>query len=218
MSQHVYIRLHGYSLVVTPRAPYQILRTRDAGELTAGAADIDVEYFTQDKTLFARLIPDLSGGYRSKIDQVTPSIYDVFDVEAGSQTGDWEIETSVYACGWPAGYSIVSNHFPRDPGPFDLKGPGGELIYFQTPAQAPDVTKLQAPGQQIVRLDRTPAANSIVLGYQMDGESWRLCHMVFKAVHRDVVCTAQSPAASSEACFDVCRQLATSFRWIPPDA
>src|SRR5205085_9281107 len=125
MHQHVYARLAGYHLAVIPQAPFRIQRTE--GQAPA----IDVEYFASSGTLFARLIPH-EGGYKSKLDQYTKSLYDVLDVEDGPE-GEWQIQTSAFTCAWPNGYTLCSTHFPENPVPFNLFGPNNEAITVQCP-------------------------------------------------------------------------------------
>ena len=218
MSNHVYIRLAGHGLIVIPRAPYSIIRSNECGEAgleELSTSAIDVEYFSPDGTLFTRLLPDSNGAYRSKVDQYTNSPLDVVDVEAGLVAGDWQVQTSVYSCGWPAGYSIVSNSFPNDSSAFDFRGREDELIFFQTAHQIPDVEQFCAPGQRIVHVERSAEFDSIMLAYEIDSEPHRQCHLVVKLAERHVVCTAQCRAHRADACFEACRSTALSFRWTP---
>ncbi|MCA9038574.1 MAG: hypothetical protein KDA91_25790, partial [Planctomycetaceae bacterium] len=116
MPQHVYARLTGFGLAVIPQAPFRIQYAPGDGDA------IDVQHQSPQGQRFARLIPD-QGGYKSKIDQYTDSLYEVLDVEKGPDTDQWRIETTIFTVAWPRGYVLCSNNFPQDPGPFDLVGP-----------------------------------------------------------------------------------------------
>ncbi len=126
MTKHVYAHVAGFKLAVIPRAPFRIMISKEA--LNA----IDVEYLSPNGELFARVIPD-NGGYKSKVDQYTPSLFDVLEIGSGPDIPHWRIETSVFTCYWPVDYAVVSTNFPEDPSPFDLVGPNMEMIFIQTP-------------------------------------------------------------------------------------
>jgi hypothetical protein len=202
MSQHVYIRLAGHHLLVMPQAPFRIQRTE--GEPTA----LDVEYFATEEPRFARLIPH-EGGYQSKVDQHTTSLNDVLDVASGPPLTDWEIQTSVFCCAWPLGYALCSTNFPADPGPFDLVGPNGELIFVQSPAHAPALDQMVAPGQQIVRIEH---GQWVELSYAHDGETWLQRHQIMRLLNRPFVITMQAPHEHAKTTIDATLQIAATLR------
>jgi|688.fasta_scaffold266391_3 hypothetical protein len=191
MTQHVYTRVAGFRLTVIPRAPFRI--QRDDAALNA----IDVEYQAPGGPLFARLVPK-DGGYTSKIDQSTRSLYDVLDIENGPDLDDWRLETSVFTCAWPHGYAVCSNNFPNDPGPFDLIGPNNEMIYIQTPRQLPALKEMRAPNQKVKHIEHRGESGWIELEYTNDGEPWCQRHEIAALSNRRMVVTMQAPIRFSE--------------------
>ena len=185
MTQHVFARVAGFQLTVVPRAPFRI---RHAGSPPNA---IDIEYHSPNGQLFARLIPH-DGGYKSKIDQHTESLFDVLDVETGPDINHWRIETTIFTCCWPLGYALCSNNFPNDPGPFDLVGPNNEMIYIQHPNNLPDVAELCAPDQTVVNIKRNAESEWIDLEYDHAGLKWRQRHEVITLLDRRVAVTMQS--------------------------
>ena len=119
MTQHAYVRVAGFQLALISRAPFQLRYAHDESD------EIDVEYVAPGGQLFARLIPD-NGGYRSKLDQHTSSLFDVLDVESGPYLDHWEIQTSAFRCCWPRDYAVCSNSYSNDPGPFDFIDHSGQ--------------------------------------------------------------------------------------------
>ncbi|QDU36710.1 hypothetical protein Mal4_09990 [Maioricimonas rarisocia] len=204
MTQHVYARLAGFQLAVIPKAPFRIQHTPDPPDA------IDVEYHSPDGRLFACLIPD-SGGYRSKVNQQTRSLYDVLDVDAGPDLDHWRIETSKFTCCWPAGYTICSNNFPQDPSPFDLLGPHREMIYVQQPKRLPDVAEMCAPTQKVIRVERTDTSEWIELAYDYDGTPWRQRHEVLTLAGDRIAVTMQAPEEFADAASAVARDVAQSL-------
>ena len=109
MPQHIYIRLSGFGLSLVPFAPFR------AGQSEDGPASLDILYFTATGEQFTRVIADGNGGFTSKIDENTRSVYDVVEISAGPALPKWIIQTSVFSCDWPVEYEVVSTDFPRDP-------------------------------------------------------------------------------------------------------
>lgn len=204
MTQHVFARVAGFQLAVIPRAPF---RLKHANEPPTA---IDVEYESASGQLFARLIPD-NGGYQSKLDQHTQSLFDVLDVETGPDINHWRIETTIFTCCWPLGYALCSNNFPNDPGPFDLVGNNNELIYIQHPDNLPDVAELCAPNQTIINIERTAESQSVDLEYDHHGLRWRQRHEVTTLLGRRIAVTMQSPSQYADDAVMAGHQVAQSL-------
>lgn len=188
-----------------PRAPFRIRRAEEPG------SSIDVEHDSPKGRVFARVIPD-NGGYKSKIDQHTESLLDVLHIETGPDIDDWRIETSVFTCCWPRGYSVYSNSFPNDPGPFDLVGIHDEVIYIQKPKVVPDIEQMCAPNQTILDVQRGTESESIELEYEHEGVSWRQRHEVIALLGSRFVVTVQSPSQFAADAAIAARQVAQSLR------
>lgn len=204
MTSHVYLRLMGFQLTVVPRAPFRIQRSDEP------LNGLDVEHDSPLGPLFARLIPR-DGGYASKLDEHTKSLFDVLDVTAGPNLEDWQLETSVFACAWPDEYAICSNNFPNDPAPFDLIGPNGEMIYVQTPAHIPDLEAMRTPDQAIQQLQRTSDSEWIELAYQHDGQPWCQRHEVITVLGRRLAVTTQAPSQYFELAVRSSQEVVRSF-------
>lgn len=187
MTQHVFARVAGFHLNIVPHAPYRIQHADEPPNA------IDIEYQSPSGQLFARLIPD-HGGYKSKIDQHTKSLFDVVQVEAGPNINHWRIETTLFTCCWPLGYTLCSNNFPNDPGPFDLFGRNNELIYVQNTENVPDVAAMCAPNQTVINIERNTESESIDLEYHHDDIQWRQRHEVITLLGRRIAVTMQAPS------------------------
>lgn len=205
MTQHVYARVAGFHLTVIPRAPFRIWKAPDP------PTAIDVEHLAPTGRLFARVIPD-NGGYKSKISQNTPSLYDVVDIEAGPEIPQWRIETSVFTCDWPSDYQLFSNNFPKDPAPFDLVGPHAEMIYIQHPRTIPDVSAMGAPHQTVIHIERNIESEWIDLAYDHEGIPWRQRHEVVSFLDGQIVVTMQAPLQFAEQATAVAHAVARSLR------
>jgi hypothetical protein len=205
MTQHVYARVAGFKLAVIPRAPFRISVAPQPPNA------IDVEYRAPSGALFARVIPD-DGGYKSKTDQYTPSLYDVVDIEPGPDIDHWQIESSIFRCDWPSAYTIASNNFPSDPAPFDLLGPNREMIYIQHPKNVPAVTEMCAPNQTVIHIERSSESEWIELAYDHEGTPWRQRHEVIAFPDRRIVITMQAPHKFAEQAALVAQEVALSLK------
>ncbi len=202
MTQHVFARVAGFCLAVVPRAPYRIQHAADS------STAIDVEYQSPTGRLFARLIPD-NGGYKSKLDQHTQSLYDVLDVETGPDINHWRIETTVFTCCWPIGYVLCSTNYA--PSPFELLGTNGELIFIRHPKRVPDVAVMCAPGQTVINLKRNAESEWIDLEYNHDGLPWRQRHEVVTLSGSRIAVTMQSPMQFANDAAIAAQQVAQSL-------
>lgn len=205
MPQHVYARVSGFGLTVIPFAPFQMIRSDEVDHA------LDIQHSQQQHRLFARVIPDGDGRYKSQIGQATESLYDVADIAPGPHSTDWVIETSVATCRWPAGYELCSNNFPDDPGPFDLIGPYQELIYTQQPRRMPDVKDMCAPGQTVLDIQHTPASDWIELQHSHEGAMWFQRHEVVKTLQHPMAVTSQCRAEFRTGTTAAARQVAESL-------
>ncbi len=204
MTQHVYARLAGFGLIVVPRAPFEI---RQAAE---SAGQLRVEYRPGNgKPMVVQLIPG-EDGYQSKLCENTQSLFDVVDVKAGPAINQWRIETTVFTCCWPGGFALCSNR-PGDPGPFDLIGQRGEMIWIQQPRRIPDVADLCAENQAVINIERGDAWDAIDLQYDHDEQSWRQRHIVVSLQDRRIAVTMQSPAEFADEATAAANKLAASL-------
>src|SRR5262249_15527559 len=137
--EHVYTTVCGFGLRVIPKAgPYRY-------RLGASPAEVDVEIRVGDSWLFARVVAT-DGGYRRKLSPATPALASVADVEMGPRLDEWWLDTSVFRVPMIAGWTAMS---AEGPCPFDLLGPGGSLIFVQTPRHIPPLAQMRAPGQSV---------------------------------------------------------------------
>lgn len=208
MRHHVYTRLAGFQLAVIPRAPFQIKR------YDAPLGVIDITCQSPDGRLFARLTPK-DGGYTSQLDQQTPSLYDVLDVEDGPALNDWRLETAVFTCAWPHGFALLSNNFPHDPGPFDLFGNNHEMIYVQRPRHLPGIEEMCAPYQTVRHIEKNGDSEWIELDYTHDGTAWIQRHEIVALPDARYAVTMQAPEAFAEEAAKAAHQLAGSIA--PPE-
>jgi hypothetical protein len=204
MTQHAFARVTGFGLSVIPRAPYRIQYADETSHA------IDIEHQSPNGPRFARLIPD-NGGYKSKIDQHTESLFDVLDVESGPGINQWRIETTIFRCCWPSNYALCSNNFPNDPGPFDLVGTNHEMIYIQRPDNLPDVAKMCAPHQTVINIERSAESEWVDLEYDHEGLLWRQRHEVITLLGRRVAVTMQSPSQFADDAVIAARQISRSL-------
>lgn len=205
MSQHVYTRLAGFQLTVIPRAPFRIERTDAAPDA------LDVHYRSPEGPLFARLIPH-EGGYKSKLDQNTASLYEVLDVDLGPSLDDWRLETSIFSCAWPRGFGLFSNRFPQDPGPFDLLGDNREMIFIQKPRKLPALEDMCAPNQKVEQFEKTAEAEWIELAYSHEGLDWIQRYEIVRLNDVGLVVTMQSPGRFATDAIAAARQVAESLK------
>ena len=186
MSQsQVFTVASGFGLRLIPKtAPYRF-------SLSPTPPAIDVERAVGERWLFARVAPE-QGGYRSQLDEHTPSLAELVDVEAGPDWGEWWAETSQFRIPLLPGWTLQVTGEPNAPSVFDLLGPPGTLIYVQTPARPPVLGDLAAPGQQMVASGDGPRSQWVELRYVHGGEPWAQRHDVMRIGSQSLVVTAQS--------------------------
>jgi len=183
---HVFARVAGYGLVVTPYAPYR-LRCGPCGDNV-----LEVEHGTR----YARITAG-KGGYTGRIAEGTGSLFEVVDIQAGPDAADWMIETTGYRCLLPKDYWLCSTSSTVSL--FDLFGPRDELLYFQSPHRLPPVSELVAPGQKVEDAGVDGDVGWIELSYSHDGVAYRQRHDVLARQPGNLALTVQAPAAAFES-------------------
>ncbi len=186
MSQsHVFTVASGFGLRLIPKtAPYRFA-------LSPTPPAIDVERAVGERWLFARVVPE-QGSYRSQLDEHTPSLAEVVDVEAGPDWGEWWAETSRFRLPLLPGWTLQATDEPNAPSVFDLLGPQGMLIYVQTPAHPPVLADVAAPDQRVVTSGEGPRSQWVELRYVHGGEPWAQRHDLMRIGSGHLVVTAQS--------------------------
>ena len=188
MSKHVYPRLAGHGSILEPIAPFEVER------VPANPRAVDVLHDSKDGPRNARIdcqtdppIIDLG--------PATSIISEVTDIKPCLKFDEWYIETSVYVCPWPEGFSLISSGSP-DPAVFYLTGPERSLIFVQGPfpiglIPAPD--GMVGPGQILLRKGQTTSGAWVEIGYTYEGQPWRQWHRVVASGDSALVVTAQGP-------------------------
>lgn len=200
---HVFTRVCGFGLTVTPFAPYRIAQG------AAGPMSLDIPYFASEGEIFARVLADGDGGYTSKIDQNTRSLYDVVEITWHESSAPWRIETSVFWCDWPDSYDLISTRFPEEATIVDLTGANGEGLYIQSAQQTPVLNTMVAPGQRVINVDE--AAAVIDLQYWHAWRVWHQRHHIVPFPVHPLVVSVQAPRQHfRQACIDayaVCQSI-----------
>lgn len=198
---HVLVRMSGYGLRLVPYWPYRFARTG------TDPSSVSVACWAA---------PGVKEVVVSGTGQRAGSVDGVVDVEKGPG-GDWRIETTVFTCAWPEGFTVESPTDPGDATRFYLFGPGDEMIFPQGPAPAghiPDAAGWAAPGQTVTAAYAVdPGIHVVELAYEHDGVPWWQSHwlMTWNA-ERTLVVTAQAPATAAEHAKHAASQVATSIQ------
>lgn len=195
-----------------PLAPFRVLRSDEDADA------LDVEHESDAGPRFARLIPDGSNGYTSKLDADTPSLREALEVGPGPAAAEWRIATSVFTCLWPAGFAVCSNQFPRDPGPFDLIGADGETLWVWTPRTAPPLEELRAPYQRLHASGSVGDVRWAEFVYEHEGETWIQRHCETHALGARAFVSVQALAASADAARQAALDVARSLEAAGPEA
>lgn len=176
MAGHVLARLHGHGKIVLPFPGYRI--EREAGQLV-----LRVE----------------REGRSGTVDVASPS-GDLCDVETGTLTGPWRVETRLYRCAWPEGFALAAD--PTDRSPFLLLGPDGSMIWIDGPVDASRATpieKLAAPGQTVRAVAEAADAARIDLDYVDEGvRFWQRRYVLPWSDDRALVPCAQARAENEK--------------------
>lgn len=187
---HVFVRLSGNGVRLLPYWPYRISRDGEAVKVACWAAE-DVKEVIVDGA----------------------SVDGIVDVGKGPP-GDWRIETTVFSCAWPEGFTIES---PTDPGNairFYLFGPGEEMIFPQGPASTSrQPAQWAAPGQRLTSVTSVGTIQVVSLSYRHNGVPWRQSHWLIPwANGRTLIVTAQSPTSQAERTKAAAYLVATSVQ------
>lgn len=182
---HLLTVVSGYGLRVLPMTPCRVSRG-------PGPRELDVTLPGRS----GRLVADGTGGWLGKIDA------DLMRVDAGPVDGDWQLETGRFRCAFPAGFELCSVEV-HSPSPFDLVGPGGILIFVQSPLPLPSPAQLAEPGRKLTDSGRT----WVELAYEHEGAAWWQRHEIVDAM----VFTAQAPVAAKDAAASALRDLVKSL-------
>lgn len=182
--QHAFVRVAGFNLVILP------------WDLFTGKVVNDCHLDIELKSgKFARIIPD-NGGYQSKVDSsTTKSLHEVVEIGALATPLKWEIQTSLFACDWPAGLTLITSAFPENPALFDLCSGNGLMISVQTPRNIPSLSGMCAAHQTIVHMEPGAAHPFVLLSYCHAGEDWMQRHSIATVGMQKVILSAQCPAA-----------------------
>lgn len=187
-SAHVFTVASGFGLRIVPvAAPYELASGPERHQL-------DVERRVGDTHLFAR-VTATDGGYTSQLGAGTGSLHDVVDIETGPAFTAWWLETSVYRIPLPNGWRAIADGVPDAPSRFDLVGPGGALIYVQTPKRIPASTAMVAPGQVLHDEGRDARSRWVDVRYRHDQHEWAQRHDVVELEGVTCVVTTQCPVA-----------------------
>lgn len=204
MQNHVYVWISGYGLTVVPFAPYEIKFGTD------GPATLDIRHFTSKGNLFARLIADQMGGYRSKIDQHTKSLFDVTDIAEGAKAPYWQIETSWFCCNWPEGYSLFSTEYPDDSVLFEMTNNHNDLIFIQNGMNAPQLSDMYSPEQRVININES--TNTIEIEYDNQDNTFYQRHQKIIKNNINIVLSAQSLYERSRTVTSVAASIAESIQ------
>jgi hypothetical protein len=179
---HPFTAISGFGFRVIPRAPFVAVHGPNPGEL-------DVQHRAPGGFRFARLIPNGPGRYRTMIDQHTTSPGEVFTVEPGPVSAGWHLDTGPFLAAFPRRFSLHSVSAGSS-SPFDLMGPGGSLIFAQTPPRIPAPREMCGPGQRVLKSGK----DWVELAYEFEGRPWWQRHQVSGRF----VFSAQAPASSAD--------------------
>ncbi|HEX7898126.1 MAG TPA: hypothetical protein VF950_10225 [Planctomycetota bacterium] len=190
---HSFARIVGHGLAVLPFVPFRATRT---------GPDLDVEH----GALFARVIP-FEGGYKSKCDQNTASLYQVVEISGGPVPGDWRVETMVFRCAWPEGFELASPTRADDEVPFYLQAPGGACLYIRDAGNAPPLADLRAPDQTRVAI----GPDFVEFAYRFQGAPWRQRHARVELEGHPFMISLQAPEAGVDALRPAFEEVRGSF-------
>lgn len=181
---HAFVRIAGFNLVILPWDLFTGKVVNDC--------HLDIEL---QSGKFARIIPD-NGGYQSKVDSsTTKSLHEVVEIGALATPPKWQIQTSLFACDWPAGLTLITSAFPENPALFDLCSADRLMISVQTPRNIPELSSMCAADQKMVHMESDAAHPFVLLSYCHAGEDWVQRHSVVTVGKQQVILSAQCPSA-----------------------
>ena len=188
MSKHVYARLAGHGWILLPLAPFEFER------VPTNPRAVDVSHDSADGPRNAR-IDCATDPPLIDLGPATSTLAEVTDVLPGPELDGWYIETSVYVCPWPEGFSFISSGSP-DPAVFYLTGEDRSLLFVQGPfpiGHIPTPEAMVGPGQVLLRKGQTTSGPWVEVGYTHEGQPWQQWHRVVARGDSALVVTAQGP-------------------------
>ncbi len=192
MAKHVYARLAGHGWILLPHAPFEFER------VPTNPRAVDVSHESADGTRNARI--DCATDPPSiDLGPATSTLSEVADVLPGPELDAWYIETSVYVCPWPEGFSFVSSGAPD--AAFYLTGEDRSLLFVQGPipiGRIPAPETMVGPGQLLLRKGQTTSGPWVEVGYTYEGQPWRQWHRVVARGDSALVVTAQGPVYQAD--------------------
>lgn len=182
MARTVLAWVSGYGRVMIPLAPYRLEQIPgDPRSLLVKHSGV-----WGTRAVLVTLPPE--GGEvirRVGLTMVTRGVVDVFphaqrpDLVIGSSEADWRIECELFSVRWPEAFALESSD--AFPPPFDLVGPGDSRLWVQGPlrdSERPTLEELATPDQQVISTSTLAGKVVVELGYELDGELWRMFHVV----------------------------------------
>jgi hypothetical protein len=104
---------------------------------------------------------------------------DLAEVSEGPKTRRWELKSAKgYAGHWLKGFNVLSTD-EQTTWPFELIGHDGSLAYVRgpmAPDQIPEPEQLAVQDQELLRDETDSDAPWVELGYEHDGQQWRLSY------------------------------------------
>jgi hypothetical protein len=182
MSDHVYARLVGYGLSITPYPGFRFERIGDS--------DFPIRVFRGEQSAILE-----SGTQEAEV------LGDVADVALGPTDQYWVIETTFCSAVWLSGYSVQSDQ--SGPPGYYLEGPSGTMIYTQGPIPAeriPPLEQMHGEGQRIAETGETDAIPWVHLIYEHEGVAWVQRHyLVMFGLSQGMLVTVQAHEVASSS-------------------
>ncbi|MGC4017095.1 MAG: hypothetical protein QM755_21670 [Luteolibacter sp.] len=180
MSEHVYARLSGHGLTVTPVASF-IARVGEEEAL-----DIALP-----SGRFARIEPDAEG-YVSRVNQsTTRSLSEVADITSGGKFPAWRVETGIFCSRIPRGFSVVTVDLESSQCPFEFRKDPQHLLFFQLPPPGMSVGEMIQKSDEVLSSDE--AGNEITVRYEVAEGVFRQRRKLRHLGGLTVCLTAQGP-------------------------
>jgi len=182
MARTILAWVSGYGRVLIPLAPYRLEQVPgDRRSLLVKHSGV-----WGTRAVLVTIPPE--GGEvirRVGLTLVTRGVVDVIpaaerpDLVTGPSDSDWRIECELFSVRWPELFALESSE--AFPPPFDLVGPGDSRLWVQGPvreSERPTLEELATPDQQLVSTTTLGGRVLVELGYELDGEPWRMFHVI----------------------------------------
>jgi hypothetical protein len=204
---HVFARLSGFGLVVTPHPRYRLERVAGSPETVLRVAT------TAAESADASDVVDLSAVARGEASS------ERIDVAPGRPGPGWRVETGVFTCAWPDGFAL--SHDPDGLSPFLLLGERDAMIWVSGPVteeRVRPIEKLAAPGQTIRAVAGAEGAERIDVEYEAEAEAWwQRRYAIAWGEGRALVLTAQARRADEAPVRDAIDLIERSLSPYQPD-